>query len=192
MRLFRNIPRYESQYIEEDVFFIFGKSMRNSGIVTRLPDGTCHDNGLPVQDGWYFCINLPFTKNRKYICSTTFDNKEGPCRYRMYGRIRKHAVREDLNSASGASLLAYRTVPSKLYHLHISKTWYSTQPVIKEDDPYITSIQTVVEDEVCTRYAEILTQMVALSQNEPTQGNLDKLHALETESLELLKKLDIK
>lgn len=88
MRLFANIPREEGSYYETFALVVFGKCYRKSYVVERHPDGTAIDHDR-VPDGWYICLNIPYTKRMDYVSPITFENETGLCSAKSLIRIRK-------------------------------------------------------------------------------------------------------
>lgn len=117
-----NLPREEGDIYENHAFFIFGRCYKQSTIIKRLPDGTALDHDR-VEDGWYICFNTPFSKKRTYISTTTFENEEGMCSYRLLFRIRK-------------------IVKNNYYSFFKLGEWVPTNPGahISEQDPYLTAL----------------------------------------------------
>lgn len=90
MKLFKNIERHEHDKFDKSAFIVFGKCLRYTNIIQRLPDGTALDNDN-VFDGWYIRFSLPISLNKKYVCHATFESKIGKCKPAIVFRIRKEA-----------------------------------------------------------------------------------------------------
>lgn len=65
MALIKRHDRTEGQNYDRDSVVSYGKSTLSTG----------------KYDGWYLMFTWPFSQNKKYISTTTFEPVDGSCRY---------------------------------------------------------------------------------------------------------------
>lgn len=90
MKLIKKVEYHGGQPFETSPFIVFGKYFKTSCTITSLPDGSVHWIAAPqLPIGWYLLFNLPFSRIKTYVSTTTFENVTGLCRPRLIIKARR-------------------------------------------------------------------------------------------------------